>query len=187
MDKITVNEQITLVPLREEHFPYLIPWNQDAEILQWVEEDAKEFLSEDEITDIYRRALTHGKCFLIVADDIPIGECWLHEMDISEICQAYPDCLMYRMDYMIGEKSCHGRGIGTAIAQALLQYGFEKLHADILWGFTKENNIPSKRIFQRIGFSLDAIISVDIRGNIQKRYQYRMTREEYFGRTAEKT
>lgn len=180
MDKIVVNEQITLVPLQEEHFPYLIPWNQDAEILQWVEEDTREFLDEAEIKEIYRKALAHGKCFLIVMENSPIGECWLHNLDIPEVCQTYPDSRMYRMDYMIGEKSCHGKGIGTAIAGALLQYGFEELHADILWGFTKENNIPSKRIFRRLGFSLDDIITIDIRGKIQKRYHYRMRREEYY-------
>ena len=180
MDKIVVNEQITLVPLQEEHFSYLIPWNQDAEILQWVEEDTKEFLDEAEIKEIYRKALAHGKCFLIVMENSPIGECWLHDMDIPEICQVYPDSRMYRMDYMIGEKSCHGKGIGTAIAGVLLRYGFEELHADILWGFTKENNIPSKRIFRRLGFALDDIITIDIRGKIQKRYHYRMMREEYY-------
>lgn len=179
MEKITVNEQVTLVPLQEKHFPYLIPWNQDAEILQWVEEDTKEFLSEAEIKEIYRKALTCGKCFLIVAGDIPIGECWLHEMDIPEVCQMYPGRLMYRMDYMIGEKSYHGKGIGTATAEALLRYGFEELHADILWGFTKENNIPSKRIFRGLGFLLVEVIEVDIRGVRQKRYHYRIMREEY--------
>lgn len=180
MEKITVNEQVTLVPLQEKHFPYLIPWNQDAEILQWVEEDAKEYLHETEIQDIYRKALTHGKCFLIVAENNPIGECWLHELDVPEICQAYPDRRMYRMDYMIGEKSYHGRGIGTAVSRALMQYGFEELQADILWGFTKENNMPSKRIFRRLGFLLVEVVEIDIRGVLQKRHHYRIMREEYF-------
>lgn len=181
MDTITVNDDIMLLPLQEQHFDYLIPWNQDEEILKWVEEDEKNRPDEEEIKDIYREACAHGKCFLIVSGNVPIGECWLHELDFPELSQRFPDSCMYRIDYMIGERAFHGKGIGSTVVKALLRYGFETLGADVIWGFTKENNFASKRILQKAGFILDEIICIEIREKTQKRYQYRMTKAEYRG------
>lgn len=48
-----------------------------------------------------------------------------------------------------------GQGLGTEVAQALLQYGFEKLHLSRLICLIDPDNTASQRVAEKIGMTLE--------------------------------
>jgi len=61
-------------------------------VLYWCEGDDADTYNEEDVKDIYGRTSQRALMFIILTDDIPIGECWLQEylkrMDVTE---HYPD------------------------------------------------------------------------------------------------
>ena len=45
--------------------------------------------------------------------EIPIGECWLQQMNLERILQRYPKADSRHIDSMIGVKELWGQGLGT--------------------------------------------------------------------------
>lgn len=76
-----------------------------------------------------------------------IGRCGLLPWEIdgqSEIEVAYTIAEAYQ-----------GQGLGSEAAQAILNYGFEKLNLTRLICLIDEENIPSRRVAEKIGMSFE--------------------------------
>ena len=172
--------QVCLIPLEESHLPYLIKWNQDREILRWIETEDKEMMTEEEIITLYRKAAQSSFCFLILCDHVPIGECWLQPMDIPEIINSFPGQDIRRIDLMLGERRYHGGGIGTEVVRLLTEFTFEQQRADILYNFVLEENFASRKIFLNNGYRIDGYSSVGTEGKEKQICHYILRREDYF-------
>lgn len=69
-----------------------------------------------------------------------------------------------------------GNGYATEAAKAVLEYGFANFNLDSIYGWIDPENIPSKRVAERIGMVHDRFV---MRGG--KRYAlYRIDRLDYF-------
>jgi RimJ/RimL family protein N-acetyltransferase len=53
---------------------------------------------------------------------------------------------------LIGDRSSHGRGIGTAATRAMLQHAFRDLNLHRVYLFVLRSNIAARRMYEKVGF-----------------------------------
>ncbi|MBN1484682.1 MAG: GNAT family N-acetyltransferase [Chloroflexia bacterium] len=147
--------RLTLRPLREADWPLLLRWNSDPEVLYYTEGDEVSAYSLEEIQAIYRQVSQSAFCFIIELGGRPIGEGWLQRMNLERILRAYPDQDCRRIDLLIGEKDCWGRGLGTEAIRLLTAFAFEREGADVVWACdVADYNLASRRAFQKAGYAV---------------------------------
>lgn len=76
-----------------------------------------------------------------------IGRCGLLPWEIDEQAEV-------EVAYTIAEQY-QGQGLGSEAAQAILNYGFEKLNLTRLICLIDPENIPSQKVAERIGMAFD--------------------------------
>ena len=176
---------IVLRPLCDEHLPYLYRWCADPEVLYWTEggEDIAMSYGADTVHMIYGGISQDNFCFLIEADSVPIGECWLQRMNLPNVTAMYPENLdVRRIDMSIGDKSYWNKGIGTQFIGMMIDYAFYGEHVDILHCFCEDYNVRSRRMWEKHGFTriLEEPLPQPQKGKWQ--YHYRLTRSEFIKR-----
>ena len=153
--EITLQENgIILRPLADEHLPLLYKWNADPEVLYWCEGDDVQENDPETVNDIYSGVSQNAFCFLIETDGIPVGECWLQEMNVKDIAAKHPGKDVRRIDMMIGEKSHWNRGIGTTLIKMLTNFAFNNQQTDIIYAIVSDYNPRSRRVFEKNGFKI---------------------------------
>lgn len=174
---------IVLKPLSDEHLPYLYKWCSDPEVLYWTEggtADVNLSYGAETVHQIYGGVSQNALCFLIEANGIPIGECWLQKMNMSDVLAMYPETLdVRRIDMEIGEKDYWNKGIGTVFIRMLVDFAFKSEHVDVLHCFCEDYNIRSRRMWEKNGFSL---VRTDELPQPQKgrlQYHFALTRQQY--------
>jgi len=180
----TGDYEIVLRPLTDEHLPYLYKWNADPEVLYWTEGDtADEDLSYDAktVNQIYGGVSQQALCFLIEANERPIGECWLQKMNLPDVSAMYAEELdVRRIDFSIGEKAYWNKGIGTKFVGMLIDYAFTGECVDVLHCFSEDYNVRSCRMWEKHGF--ERIFEEPLTPQPQKgkwQYHWRLTKEAY--------
>ncbi len=178
---------IVLRPLSDDYLPYLYKWCADPEVLYWTEGGTNENLSygPDTVHQIYGTVSQNALCFLIEADGVPIGECWLQKMNLPDVRAMYPEGTdVRRIDICIGEKTYWNRGIGTQCVRMLVDLAFSGEHVDVLHCLCEDYNARSVRMWEKLGFSrvLAKPLPQPQRGKYQ--YHYRLTRQEFIERRA---
>lgn len=181
------NMSLVLRPLCDKHLPYLYKWCADPEVLYWTEGGMAEtnlFYDEDTVHQIYGGVSQNAFCFLVEADGIAIGECWLQKMNLPEVTAMYPETLdVRRIDMSIGEKVYWGKGIGTQFIGMLVDFAFCGEHVDVLHCFCKDYNVRSRRMWEKHGFTRvleEPLLPQPQKGKWQ--YHYRLTRQEFIER-----
>lgn len=182
LEKKLAQGNLRLIPLCDEHLPYLYQWNSDPEVLYWAEaDDVIEPYAPEMVRQIYGGVSKNAFCFLTLLDDVPIGECWLQKMNISRVRSMYPEnCDVRRIDLTIGEKEYWGRGIGTEMISLLVRFAFQQEKVDVLHCFNEDYNVRSCRAFEKNGFSL--VLAEPVSKLSQKRkyeYHWQLTKEEF--------
>ena len=144
--------------MTEDDWDLLFKWNNDREVLYYAEGDNVTARSLAEVQAIYRGVSQSAYCFMAEVERRAIGECWLQQMNLPRILTRYPDADCRRIDLMIGEKDCWGRGHGTEMIRLLTRFAFEREHADFIFGCDiADDNIPSLRAFKRVGYDIDSL------------------------------
>ncbi|MCL2512391.1 MAG: GNAT family N-acetyltransferase [Oscillospiraceae bacterium] len=177
---------IVLRPLCDGHLPMLYKWNADPEVLYWVDGKNAKPSSPEDVHGIWGMVSPQAFCFLIEADDTPVGECWLQEMrekQRSLFCPREPKALdVRRIDISIGEKAYWNKGIGAALIRMLVDFAFNGEYSDVLYGIVFDYNKRSRRVFEKNGFKF--IEEFNEGDGIS--VKYRLTRQEYIERRREK-
>lgn len=135
------------------------------------------------VHQIYGGVSQNAFCFLIEANGTTIGECWLQEMNVSDVKAMYaPPLDVRRIDMCIGEKAYWGCGIGTQLIDMMVDFAFNGEHTDVLHCICGDSNIRSRRVWEKNGFT--QILSEPLPQPQKGRFQlhYRLTRQEYIGR-----
>jgi len=172
---------VTLRPLCDAHLPLLYRWNADPEVLYWCEGADVQENDAETVHDIYGRTSQHAFCFLVEANGVPIGECWLQRARVPDL---YPDTAdVRRIDMMLGEKAYWNCGIGTALIGILVDFAFRVERVDALHEIVYDYNKRSQRVFEKNGFTLiKKEPSIEAPAKAKEDFHYRLTRQEYFER-----
>jgi len=161
----------------------LYKWCADPEVLYWTEggtDDNNLSYDQETVHDIYGRTSLSAFCFLIEADGVPIGECWLQKMNLPDVKAMYPESLdVRRIDMCIGEKAYWNRGIGTQFIGMMVEFAFCGEHVDILHCSCEDYNIRSRRMWEKHGFMLVLSNPLPQPQKGKREYHYRLTREEF--------
>jgi RimJ/RimL family protein N-acetyltransferase len=144
-----------LRPLTERDWALLLRWNNDPEVLYYSEGDDIQAYSLDDVQSVYRGVSQRALCFVIEQGGLPIGECWLQEMNLPRLLAAFPGHDLRRIDISIGEKEYWGKGIGSRAIAMLAAHAFERERADAVFGCDiGDYNERSLRAFRKVGFDL---------------------------------
>lgn len=172
---------ITLKPLSDEYLPLLYKWNSDPEVLYWTEgDDVTEPYGEDTVHDIYGSASQNAFCFLVEADGVPVGECWIQKMNMPNVTAMYPAGTdIRRIDMSLGEKDYWNKGIGTHIVRILVDFAFNTESVDVLHCFCEDYNIRSQRVWEKNGFLLVQKVKHENCKKSEYEYHYALTRQQY--------
>lgn len=180
---------LVLRPLTEDDWNVLLPWNQDPEVLYHAEGDDVRSWTLEEVQAIFRTVSRRAFCFLALWRGRPVGEGWLQVLNLERVRQLFPAGLdLRRIDLVIGEKACWGRGLGTRMLRLLTRFGFETHGADALFGCdVADDNAASRRMLERCGYRLLHTIPSPPGAKSRAVHDYLLTREEFaaYGRAAQ--
>ncbi len=100
---------IVLRPLADDHLPLLYRWMSDPEVTYYTESAVGLRYDEDTVRRKYGGMSRGAMCFLVEADGMPVGECWLQPMNRADVRAMYPEA------WTSGESTCASakRNIGT--------------------------------------------------------------------------
>ncbi|WP_371805880.1 GNAT family N-acetyltransferase [Candidatus Lokiarchaeum ossiferum] len=87
------------------------------------------------------------------ADGLPVGYIQLH--DISWIHRRA------EIGILIGEYAYWGKGIGQEAVQLISRYAFEELNIRKVKAIVEHKNVRSRKIFEKIGFTLEATLKAE--------------------------
>ncbi|MBZ0288123.1 MAG: GNAT family N-acetyltransferase [Anaerolineae bacterium] len=151
--------RVVLRPMTENDWGMLLVWNNDPDVLYYVEGDDVQSRTLDEIQAMYRSVSQNAFCFILESDGQPIGECWLQNLNLNRLLTRFPDYDCRRIDLMIGDKAFWHRGIGTEAIRLLSAFAFDHQQADYVFGCdVADYNLASQKAFQKTGFRLFATI-----------------------------
>lgn len=125
-------KKIFLRPFTDADIYIAWRWNQDPEVLYYVEGDEVTGRTLEEVKDIYHSMSQQGYLFIIETEDgKPIGEVCLQWMNL-ERAGTKPNEKVMRVPIMIGEKFYWGKGYGKDVISTLMRYAFLELKIDRL-------------------------------------------------------
>lgn len=182
IERVTDRYKIELIPLCDDHLPYLYKWYADPEVLYWTEigEDIEQSYDENVVHQIYEYVSPNAICFLILADGLPIGDCWLQKMNLDYVLDMYPDDKdVRRIDMAIGNKNYWGKSIGTELIALLVDFAFKDENVDVLHCMCGDFNPRSMKVWEKNGFKL--VYKKKEPESYKGKYEhhYRLTRDEY--------
>jgi RimJ/RimL family protein N-acetyltransferase len=176
-------EKTSLRPLTEDDWNVLLKWNSDPAVLYYVEGDNITSRDLPDIQNLYRDVSQNAFCFMAEIDHIPIGECWLQQMNLNSILSRYPGKDCRRIDMLIGEKHYWGNGFGTEIIGMLTRFGFNAEKADFLFGCDiGDYNPRSLKAFKKNGFRLESKIEQPYGCKARFVYDLVLSKKEYLKR-----
>lgn len=152
LEQIIKGEQIQLVPFFEEDVSsQYLGWLSDKEINQFLEvrfidyseELAKEYVKScNSSTNIYfLRILTDKNIF--------IGTCTIFFDNNHRTAE---------LGLMIGERSFHGKGIGSQVVSLLTKFCCSKLNTRKVTAGVYASNLGSLKAFIKSGFSIESFL-----------------------------
>ena len=180
---ISGDHGVVLQPLADEHLPLLYRWNSDTEVLYWSEgDDVVEPYTPEMVNLIFGNVSKDAFCFLVLKDDVPVGECWVQKMNIPPILAQYPKGTnVARIDYCIGKKSTWGQGIGTECVKLLLDFAFTQAGYDVVYALVYDYNVRSIRLVERAGFQLERKMPVPNSKKAKFELNYKITKGHAIG------
>ena len=147
---------VVLRPLTEQDWDLLMAWNSDPEVFYFADWDAVAPRSLDEVKAIYRQVSRVAYCFIIERDGVPVGDCWLQQMNLDRLRARFPGLDCRRIDLQLA-RDAWGQGLGGACVRLLTAFAFDRDGADAVFGCDiASDNSRSLRLFEREGFSLVA-------------------------------
>ncbi len=173
-------QHITLRPMTEADWDVLLVWNNDADMLYFVEGDEVSGRSLEEVQAIYRHISRQAFCFIIESEGKPIGECWLQQLNLDRIRLHFPQADCRRIDLMIGDKACWGRGLGTEVVGLLTVFAFGQEQADFVFGCdVADYSFASQKVFQKVGYSLHGCIPQEAGAKARKCFDFILSRADF--------
>ena len=86
--------------------------------------------------------------------DQPVGSVYLRDIDPHHKKAEY--------GIFIGEESARGKGVGTAAAKLMLEYGFEELGLHKIFLRVYAENLQAIRSYEKAGFVREAYLKEDV-------------------------
>jgi len=134
-----------LSPLNTEDFDLYCKWLNDPDLGPFIDTASKIFSIEREKEVLAKLANENSYLAIVLNEnDEMIGDCSV--MNIDTISRSA------ELGMIIGEKKNRNNGYGSEVLKILIQYCFEILNLNSLYGRIFDFNIPSRKLCEKIGF-----------------------------------
>lgn len=165
----------SMVDQKDVSLNYL-KWLNDEEIAKMLALPNRSLKDQSFINESFKR-FTQESCmgFFIkkIDDNLFIGTCKIDKIDlVNKSCE---------IGIMIGEKKFYGKGISKIVFQILLDYAFNNLQLNRVWGGCLSNNTAMNKTFQRLNFRNEGLLKEAILFNNKfiDTKLYAITKKEY--------
>jgi RimJ/RimL family protein N-acetyltransferase len=174
-------EQVRLRPLVDDDVPSLQRWLSDPEVAHWLH------LSEDPLES--RTVAAHRERFERLRDD-PAAASWCIEtregrpIGYISLLGIHAQAGRAELGITIGEKDCHGRGLGRDAIRTLLRFAFGELGLARVYLIADHDNARGIRCYERVGFVHEGVLRAHRRryGRPLDMVIMGVLREEFSGR-----
>ncbi|HEU4672213.1 MAG TPA: GNAT family protein [Candidatus Limnocylindrales bacterium] len=139
---------VFLRPAERDDIPLFVTWLSDQRTTRTLALRAplsiplEEAWFERMVADQGRGGYHFVAC--LVADDRPIGTVGLFELDPTNGSAG--------LGIMVGAADDRGRGYGSDMLRALLDFGFASLRLERIWLDVYDFNPRARRVYERVGF-----------------------------------
>ena len=104
-------------------------------------------IEPEEVVESYAEMIDDGaRVFLLWCDDALVGDA-----DLRRIHDGAAE-----FAFMIAAPSLQGKGLGTKFATMIHAFAFRELGLHHVYASVVPNNIASRRVFEKLGYTLDA-------------------------------
>ena len=179
------NKSIFLIPYRKEFVLKYHEWMQDPNLLEMTASEALSLEKEYEMQQSWFE--DEKKCTFIISIvpsiDMFANSTEVNENDILDLhcTNMIGDVNLFFNDYdyknkceieiMIAKEDQRRKGYGKEAIQMMMQYGIDMLDVEIFYCKIHEDNIASRQLFQKLGYT-----EVNYVGAFQEyEYQYNVT------------
>lgn len=105
---------------------------------------------------------------MLKENNVFLGDCGITMQDIDGE-------LLPELGYHINRKYC-GNGYATEAATVCMKYAFDTLDYQSLFTYTKHDNIPSRRVAEKIGMTFVKHFDKNVHGTLVHEVAYRIDR-----------
>ncbi len=140
-----------LQPSDKEYFFY---WIKDEEVIRYSLSIFQKMKNTDEISDWFDKLMldktTYNKAIVDSDNGIFIG--------YAGICQISEINLSGEYFIFIGDKTYHGKGIGTFVTKQIVKLGFEDLGINRIMLTVSEKNIGAIKAYTKADFKTEGVM-----------------------------
>lgn len=149
---------ITLRSLTDKDIPLIEKWLNKDHVKRWYEIPRLGITIQDWITEIkaYKTDFKWITYLIVLYDDIPVGLCLYYQCadSIGEDFGTLPLAGSYGIDYLLGDETLLGKGIGKKMIIALTEHVFALPDAQRITADIDSDNIASQKTVTSCGFTL---------------------------------
>jgi RimJ/RimL family protein N-acetyltransferase len=146
--------KVFLRPAERDDIPLFVRWMNDRRTARTLSRVAPISRAYEERW-FERMSADQGKAgYFFVAclleDDRPVGTIGLFELDLVSGSAG--------LGITVGDPADRGRGLGTDMLRALVEFGFGSLRLERIWLDVFAFNPEARRVYERVGFVLEATL-----------------------------
>ena len=173
---IIPGEKVSLRPMKPKEVELIYKWANNPDVMPYWYGKRK---SLKQIKDDWRphyfsdRNPYSGRCFVIVADNKPIGMINYNKIDRENKSAD--------IDIIIGQKENWDKGYGTDALKTFINYLFRKFKLNRIWLGTYVFNLRAVSAYKKAGFKKEGILREDalINGKFIDSFIFSILRKEF--------
>ena len=142
-------------PMRPDEAAIVYGWTQDPDVRPFWGgsehySDLADYLRHWEPHYLDGSQLERGRCFIVEADDVPIGMVNYNCVDVTSRSTE--------IDILMGHPEYRDRGYGTDALQAFLSFLFDVVGLHRVWLSTYDYNARARRVYEKLGFIQEGVM-----------------------------
>lgn len=133
---------------------YFFSWIKDKEVIRYSLSKFQKMKSNDEISNWFDELLLDKSSY----NQAIVDNCNAKLIGYTGIVQISEIDLSGEYFIFIGDKSYHGKGIGTFVKKEIVKYGFENLGLNRIMLTASEKNIGALKAYTKANFKTEGIM-----------------------------
>ena len=146
--------EIEFRDLCKEDKEYFFPWIKDEEVIRYSLSLFQKMKNDEEISTWFDKLLldksSYKKAIVDVCKNRIIGYAGIAKISETNLSGEY--------FIFIGDKTYHGKGVGTYVTKEIVKSGFQELNLNRIMLTTFEKNISAVKAYTKAGFKMEGIM-----------------------------
>ena len=169
MDKVSLEERVTLRSLTRDDLEYFYLWASDPEVAKSMTWEA--YTSRSDAEKFLKEIVENHPWFkAICLDGVPVGSITLTQGKGCSSCRA-------ELGYVLA-KAYWGKNITTIAVKQAIRIGFSDFNIQRIEAYVDPDNIASQRVLIKSGMLCEGLLKsyTVFKGSVRDRYIYSVTK-----------